>query len=176
MKMKIYCLVAFLALSCPGPLVRAQSTDDGRSPAVCTDLTGKVPLPCPRSDDNVALPTDDDSAPAKPAANPELGAKRAAGGKSNSEVTTAPMATAASPTTRLAKPQSGTATGSPAGVSGAHSSVRPTSLPESIGSEGDPRANIGLSPKTAPEPEPVAVEAVTPVVTRPKSLERNFIR
>ncbi len=153
------------------PAARGQTTDDdSQVPAVCTDLTGKVPLPCPTSGDAVKTLSDEEDStttpPPKSASAPRAAGKHASREK-KSDLAAAPSANAGSAAGPSAKSEPAAAS---AVVSAQPEPSQPAihfaSAPQPMGSEGDPRASIGLYPKTPPEPDPDPVQPANAAAAR----------
>ncbi|HEX9120778.1 MAG TPA: capsule assembly Wzi family protein, partial [Terriglobales bacterium] len=153
------------------PAARGQTTDDdSQVPAVCTDLTGKVPLPCPTSGDAVKTLSDEEDStttpPPKSASAPRAAGKHASREK-KSDLAAAPSANAGSAAGPSAKSEPAAAS---AVVSAqpepSQPAIHPASAPQPMGSEGDPRASIGLYPKTPPEPDPDPVQPANAAAAR----------
>lgn len=152
------CLLAILLLAGCASLAWGQSPDDSQSPPVCTDLTGKVSLPCPSSENADSIFKDDDgdstSSPS-PATHP------------------APRVNANQPRELAPQPVAAPA---PSGTSAPQPTVHSASAPQPVPGIADPRASIGFYPKERPEPELEPVSTTVAVAPHSPSTERLLIR
>jgi len=144
------------------PAARAQANDDDAQPPRCTDLSGKVSLPCPsprqpgsdvlkESDDNTVRSTGNAGA-ASQAPRPE--ARDSASAPSTAKTVPAEE-----------RSHSGAA-------------IRPAVI--ATPSAADPRASIGFYPRTPPDPEPPSqpppATASSPASRFPRSPELSLAR
>jgi membrane-associated phospholipid phosphatase len=141
----------------------AQATDDDTQPPHCTDLSGKITLPCPTAEQQSAgiADVDDTAAAPAPPVKPQQVRKDA-------------TASVAGPPGSA--PPANTKTASAEGV------LRPTLASPPAPPTPDPRAAIGLYPKSRPDPDPEAPPFVVPSVASrlsrsPElSLARNLVQ
>ncbi len=147
------------------PAARAQAPGDDSQPPRCTDLSGKIPLPCPSpgepASDTVGVP-DETTAPPTSAA----GEARPRGREH--------------PDTRKDSSAGSVANAGPAAERPYAAAVRPTVISQPSAAAADPRAAIGLHPRTPPEPEPSPepspVASSSPASRLARSPELSLVR
>jgi membrane-associated phospholipid phosphatase len=152
------------------PAARAQVPDDEEAqPPRCTDLSGKVELPCPSGHGQPPdVGADPDAAVANSGVLPakHTDARSAARGNTAAPSAAVPVPTAVKTAPAAEQPRS--------------AAVRATAAPQPVLAAPDPRAAIGLHPKTPPDPEPIAPLAAPSLsrASRPPeaTLVRNLVR
>jgi membrane-associated phospholipid phosphatase len=158
-------LVLPLALLWLAPATRAQETGDDSQPPRCTDLSGKIPLPCPSpgepASDTVGVPNEPTAPPTSVA-----GEARPRGREH--------------PDTRKDSSAGSVANAGPAAERPYAAAVRPTVISQPSAAAADPRAAIGLHPRTPPEPEPSPepspVASSSPASRLARSPELSLVR
>ncbi len=149
-------LLGFLLLGF-APEARSQSSREAEQPPRCTDLSGKIPLPCPPADE---LGT-----------NAGIGVDESPLASTDENINGARVVPSTGRSVAPTPSFQPTAAATPPKPNGA-------SAPTPAAAEDDPRAAIGFYPKEAPEPEPVTsdVKVAAPASRVARSSELSLAR